>query len=144
MMHTVIADSTANRIDEPTTRIRRSMMRSSLTTRSCASPSVSACCRCRSRERSTMRDRRPVSTLSRLPTATSKNAGVSAVCNTEMTTPSSGPNLGSILLLRRQFAQFGFEQFTNMAARHFVNRVEYRYPLRFAKLRIDALKDFVG
>ncbi len=33
MMHTVIAASTANRIEEPTTRIRRSMMRSSATTR---------------------------------------------------------------------------------------------------------------
>jgi hypothetical protein len=33
MMHTVIADSTAKRMDDPTTCIRRSMMRSSLTTR---------------------------------------------------------------------------------------------------------------
>ena len=124
IIQTVIAARTASRIDDPTTRIRRSMLLSSLTTRSCASTSVSACWRCRSRYRSTIRDSRPVSTLSKLPTATSRKAGVRAVCNTETTTPSSGPNLGSILFLRGKIAQVGFEQLADMATRHFVNGVQ--------------------
>src|SRR3546814_1206140 len=58
------------------TRIRRSAARNSATTRPCSSPSVSGQRAISTRERSTTRDSRPASTLSRLPVATSRNTGV--------------------------------------------------------------------